>query len=171
MGRWLTERLGAARVNYDDHEQMTRRNEAEVADWLARGAPIDEIPAPGLVDAVDMARKTNTVVYETPLGKAWAPTRDMISLSIWIETPLDLALSRKMQIMARAWLDKGGPAEPCAQWFKGHFQAYEEIIRPSLLVQIERVRSQADVIVHNDKSVDETQSQVLAVVNDAQRRQ
>jgi uridine kinase len=169
MGRWLAERLKAARVNYDDHEQMTRRNEGEVADWLARGAPIDEIPAPGLAQAVDQARQSNTVVYETPLGKAWPPTRDMISLSIWIETPLDLALTRKLQIMAQAWRDKGGPADPCAQWFKGHFQAYEEIIRPSLLVQIERVRSQADVIVHNDKTIDETRAQVLAALSGLQR--
>jgi len=170
MGRWLTGHLNATRVNYDDHEQMTRRSEGEVADWLARGAPIDEIPAPGLVDAVDQARQTSSVIYETPLGKAWGPTRDMISLSIWIETPLDLALSRKLQIMAQAWQDKGGPAEPCAQWFKGHFQAYEAIIRPSLLVQIDRVRSQADVVVHNDKSIDETRAQVLTAVASLQKQ-
>jgi uridine kinase len=169
IGRWLTGQLNATRVNYDDHEQMTRRSETDVADWLSRGAPIDEIPAPGLVEAVDLARQTNTVVYETPLGKAWAPTRDMISLSIWIETPLDLALSRKMQIMAQAWQDKGGPAEPCAQWFKGHFRAYEEIIRPSLLVQIERVRSKSDVIVHNNKAINETQAQILAVLASLQK--
>ncbi len=165
MGRWLTDHLGATRVNYDDYEQMTRRTEAEIADWLGRGAPIAEIPAPGLADAVATARRSNIVVYETPLGKAWAPTREMISLSIWIETPLDLALSRKLQIMARAWEDKGGPVAPCTQWFTGHLRAYEEIIRPSLLVQIERVRSQADVVVHNDQGIENTRRQILDTIS------
>lgn len=164
LGRWLAGALGAARVNYDDYEKMTRRPPADVADWLARDAPIDEIPAPGLADAVNSARNLGPVVYETPLGKAWTPTRDMITLSIWIETPLDLALSRKLQIMATAWEEKGGPVAPCTQWFKGHLSAYEGIIRPSLLVQMERVRVLADVTVKNDRGVEQTCEQVKAVL-------
>lgn len=160
IGRWLAGVMGAARINYDDYEQMTRRTPGEVADWLGRGAPIDEIPAPGLSEAVDKARQRQAVVYETPLGKAWTPTCEMISLSIWIETPLDLALSRKLQIMAEAWEEKGGAVAPCTQWFKGHLSAYESIIRPSLLVQMDRVRSLADVVVHNDQGQKRTRDQV-----------
>lgn len=167
IGRWLAGVMGAARINYDDYEQMTRRTPGEVADWLGRGAPIDEISAPGLSEAVDKARQRQAVVYETPLGKAWTPTCEMISLSIWIETPLDLALSRKLQIMAVAWEEKGGPVAPCTQWFRGHLSAYENIIRPSLLVQMERVRGLADIVVHNDRDQQSTRDQVKAAVGRA----
>ena len=165
IGRWLADVLGAARINYDDYEQMTRRTPGEIAEWLDRDAPIDEIPAPGLFEAVNNARQQQAVVYETPLGKAWTPTREMITLSIWIETPLDLALSRKLQIMAEAWEERGGPVAPCTQWLKGHLSAYESIIRPSLLVQMDRVRSLADVVVHNDQGQQRTRDQVKDAVS------
>jgi len=167
IGRWLANEMGAARINYDDYEQMTRRSPDEVAAWLSRDAPIDEIPAPGLPEAVNKARQQQAVVYETPLGRAWTPTRDMITLSIWIETPLDLALARKLQIIATAWQEKGGPVAPCTQWFKGHLHAYESIIRPSLLVQMERVRKRADVVVHNDLDLQRTRDQVTAALGRA----
>ncbi|MEO1640533.1 MAG: hypothetical protein AAFU41_14930 [Pseudomonadota bacterium] len=164
IGRWLTEALGATRVNYDDYEQMTRRPPQEVAAWLDRGAPIAEIPAPGLQDAVARASASGTVIFETPLGRAWPATAQMITLSIWIDTPLDLALSRKLQIMARAWEEKGGPVASCTQWFTGHLKAYEEIIRPSLLVQNDRVRALADFSVSNGTDFAATKRQIVAAL-------
>lgn len=160
IGRWLTETRGAVRVNYDDFETVTRKPPPEIADWLARGAPIDEIEAPGLEAAVRGAKSKGDVIYETPLGRAWTPTAELIDVSLWIDTPLDLALSRKLQIIARAWHDKGGAVEPCANWLKGHLIAYEEIIRPSLLVQMERVRARADHFVRNDTDLDSTKRYV-----------
>ncbi len=170
LGRWLTTHLGATRVNYDDYEQMTRRSEAEVGEWLQRGAPIDEIPAPGLAEAVMSARAKGITIYETHLGRAWSPTRDLIDISIWIETPLDLALSRRLQTIANLWEANGATGPHCAQWLKGHLHAYESIVRPSLLVQLDRVRSQADLIVQNDKAFDATRTQVLAGIAQIQNR-
>jgi len=164
LGRWLSESLGAARVNYDDFEQMTKRPPDEIARWLERGAPIAEIPAPGLAAAVNEARQTGDVIFETPLGRAWPETAKMIDVSLWIETPLDLALSRKLQIMARAWEEKGGPVAPCTQWFTGHLKAYEAIIRPSLLVQTARVRAQADISVPNDAGFEAAKRQTVAAL-------
>ena len=167
LGRWLADTLGAVRVNYDDYEKMTRLPPPQIADWLDRGAPIADIPAPGLADAVATSRTDQVVSYETPLGRAWPATAGMSDLSIWAATPLDLALSRKLQIMARAWEEKGGPVAPCTQWFTGHLRAYEDIIRPSLLVQMERVQSLADVEVTNAGDLETTKRQVVAALNAA----
>lgn len=167
LGRWLADMLGAARVNYDDYEEMTQLPPPEVAAWLDRGAPIAEIPAPGLDTAVASASKSGPIVYETPLGRAWPATADMIDLSIWIDTPLDLAMTRKLQIMLRAWEEKGGPVAPCTKWMTGHLRAYETIIRPSLLVQAARVRAMADHSIANDGPVAATQQQLSAVLRAA----
>jgi uridine kinase len=161
LGRWLASQIGAQRIDYDDYEQMTRRHPAEVADWLSRGAPIAEIPAPGLAAAIERARMQGVVVFETPLGRAWPETARLIDVSIWIDTPLDLALGRKLQIMARDWESRGGPVGPCAQWFAMHLQAYEAVTRPSLLMQIERVRSLADLMVDNGRVLQDTQEAMI----------
>ncbi len=150
VAKYLAEKLDAPRVNYDQYEQMTTRTEAEIADWLSRGAPIAEIPAPGLAEAVADAKSAHEIViYETHLGRAWPPTADLIDTSIYLDTPLDLALSRNLRDFVHVWKERGGPVSRSADWFDGHLAAYESIIRPSLLMQIERVRPLADHIIDN----------------------
>ena len=165
VARFLIDALGATRVNYDDFERMTDRSEAEIADWLKRGAPFAEIPAPGLAEAVAAARERGgDVIYETHLGRAWPPTAEMIDVSIYLDTPLDLALSRNLRDFVQAWKKKGGPVSRGADWFDGHLAAYEAIIRPSLIAQIERVRPLADHVIDNAGPLDVTCAAALSAL-------
>lgn len=159
FGGWLAARFGAGHVDYDDYEQITRKPPAEIAEWLAKGAPIDAIPAPGLPEAVAVARAKGMVVFETPLGRAWPGTEGLIDLSIWIDTPLDLALSRKLQIMAQTAPDAG-----FRDWLDGYLAAYAGVIRPSLLVQADRVQGLCDLVVPNLTDAGATQNQLAKAV-------
>ena len=156
LGRALARQLGATRIDYDDFEAMTRKPPSEVARWLSRGAPIEEIPAPGLAEAVARAAASGAVVFETPLGRAWPPTAGLIDLSVWIDTPLDLALSRKLRLMLVSFAAQNDGAAAGGKWVAEHLSHYETVIRPSLLVQIERVSTLCDVTISNGGTIEES---------------
>ncbi len=165
LGRWLARTQGWERVNYDDYEQVTRWHPDKVMDWLSRDAPIDEIEAPGLPDAVREAATRGDVAFEMPLGRAWPGTAGMIDTAVWIETPLDVAFVRKAQILVRWLRDKGGDVEPAADWLTGHLQAYEAVIRPSLIVQQTRVRAHADLEIENNAPIDVVGAKLFTMLN------
>ena len=158
FGGKIAQWLQAERLDYDNYERITSRPAAEIADWLSRGAPIAEIPVPGLAEAVLSARARGPVVLETPLGRAHPALTGLIDVAIWLDTPLDLALSRKMQRML-AHLDAPNQAPGAATgWIRAHLSDYEGIIRPSLLVQAERVRPGCDRHGPNDGPAERTEA-------------
>src|SRR5579872_1542992 len=97
--RLLSAKLSAPMLHYDDFEQITRRTPAEVEAWLDRGAPADEVPLPGFAEALARLKNggTRSVVLDFLLGRAHGSTATEIDFMIWIDTPLDIALTRTLR--------------------------------------------------------------------------
>src|SRR5215469_5017008 len=94
--RRLAARLNAPTLHYDDYEQITRRSPAEVEAWLDRGAPADEVPLPGFAEALARLKGNGAryIILDFLLGRAHGATAGGIDFLIWIDTPLDIALTR-----------------------------------------------------------------------------
>lgn len=153
----LAKHLSAERIDYDDYQRMTSQRPEQVLDWLARGAPFDEIVAPGFADAIRSSRKP--VVVEAPMGRAWMPTSELYSEMIWLQCPHDLALSRKLKdILQQATL------EECSKdWIIAFLDQYESFVRPLLSVQEARVRPLCDHYLDASHTPRELLSHFLAL--------
>lgn len=143
LARALCARLDATHVAYDRFETMTRRPPAETEAWIARGAPYAEADCPGLPEALEAARPGGRVIFDTPLGRAHPQTGPYIDFAVWIDCPADLALARKIgQLSADV---PSGRAADFLGWLGSYLVAYERIVRPACLLQLERVAPTADL--------------------------
>lgn len=145
LARALCVRLGANHVEYDRFETMTRRPPSEAEDWIARGAPYEEVDCPGLPEALEAARRDGPVVFDTPLGRAHPQTGRYIDTAVWIDCPPDIALARKiLQLSNDVLADRSADF---LNWLRSYLVAYERIVRPSCLLQAERLVPSADLRV------------------------
>jgi uridine kinase len=133
--------LGWPVIAYDDHEQMTERAPEAVTDWMARGAPVAEVPVPGLRAALLAAAARGPVLFDTPMGRLHPETADLIGHAVWLDCPADVALSRKLLQMLRESSDRGG----LEGWLEGYLANYLEFVRPLLVQQVTHVRPLCDL--------------------------
>jgi uridine kinase len=143
--------LDARVVSYDAFETMTRRPISETLDWVKRGAPYDEIKTPGLNDALEAARAIGHVIFDTPLGRAHPETGAAIDIAVWIDCPLDVALSRKIAQLTQQVTDT--QAAGFVGWLDGYLKLYSQIVRPSCLIQIDRVGGVCDLSVNGNSAL------------------
>jgi uridine kinase len=147
--RRLSARLGGApTLNYDDYEQITRRSPAEIAAWLDRGAPADEVPLPNFAQALVSLKcgPARHVILDFLLARAHQPTARHIDFMIWIDTPLDIALARTL----RAQVERARGAPAAAQftaWLAGYLDSYAGVMHRSYQLQRATVRPHADIIL------------------------
>ena len=89
-----------------------------------------------------------SIVIETQFGRAHRATGALIDFSIWIDVPLEVALARKVKAFTAAAL-AGEPssAHERLQWLDGYLAGYLALVRRLLLVQAEKVRPQADLVI------------------------
>ncbi len=166
--RALADRLGAPVLSYDAYEEITGWPPERVSAWLARGAPLDAIPVPGLAD--DLARLRNgapvrdregggmlrlsggaagrpVVVFDTLLGRAHAETGPLIDHLIWLDLPLDMALARKLRsFTAEAGRDPSAAAG-LLKALDAYLGRYDALLHPTYALQRDRVRPGADCIL------------------------
>lgn len=160
----LATRLGAALVEYDAYDTMTGMAPAEVNAWLAAGGPYDRVEVPELVADLQALqsgtpifdRLTGTelrprplIVLETPFGRAHPATAALIDTSVFVDTPPDEALARKLrQLLAAQAADPGpGGARRFVGWLDTYLSHYLAIVRPAIAMQRERVLPLADLVI------------------------
>jgi hypothetical protein len=124
----LSSKMNLHSVYFDAHETMTDRPVEEIEEWLARGMPLAEMVPVGLVDHLEAARQDRPVLFETPLGRAFPNHSRLISHSIWLDCPADIALARKIsETVSRGDWDSLGDL---TSWLSGYLAAYPRITAP-----------------------------------------
>jgi uridine kinase len=145
----LQQRLGVPALHYDDYETITAQPPSRVREWIERGSNYDEIMLEPLVkEMVRLAEadpRPKCVLLDTLLGRAHSATGRLIDTLIWVETPPDIALARKIG-------DAAGRATPAAapafvEWLGTYLAQYEGFIAGTYAVQRERVKPAADIIL------------------------
>ncbi len=159
----LTHRLkalfGQARIVYHDQFQtITHMSEAQVREWLRRGADPNEFPLTELVAELERqtqigaeARRRPLVFFETPLGRMHRGTGAFIDFLIWIDVPLDIALARAtLAFLASV---KPGEAANFVKWQTQYMLNYP-VIRPLYVRQREQIAASAELKIDGTKSPD-----------------
>lgn len=153
-------------LRFDDYEQATRKSVDELAQWLADGADFNRLEAPGLADALavlcdggPLAVGGNTVkqnlVFEMPLGRAWSATAARIDHLVWIDSPLDIALARRIREISSDLLRHDAQdARRGLAWIDNYLSHYISVIHHVLERQRKTVLPQADLILDAFASVE-----------------
>jgi uridine kinase len=90
------------------------------------------------------------ILFETPFARQHEATGKSIDLSIWIDTPLDIALARNLRdFTARPEL-----YEDFGPWLSGYLDNYLGTVRDLLTMQREVVGSAADLRLDGRATVD-----------------
>lgn len=151
----LAELGDACALHMDDYERMTRAPLDEVRRWAERGANFDELDVPLLGEhlarlkagvAVRGIAPRKYIVFETQFGRGHSATAGLIDLLVWIDVPLEVALARKLKAFAADAQRDADPRERLA-WLDAYLGNYLALVRRLLVMQQERVRPQADLIL------------------------
>ncbi len=129
--------------------------EAQINDWFARTGNPNELPLSDLIS--ELTRRTQIrpddrgrplVLFETAFGRAHAATGAFIDFSIWIDTPLDIALARACLVFVDTVKRDQAPnaATDFIAWLTRYMGDYP-ILRAMYLTWRERLAATADLIL------------------------
>jgi len=161
----------AAIISYDHYERSTMKSPDDMRRWMQNGARFDELSAPGLAD--DLARMKRgesiidpgtgasipagkRIIFEMPLGREYTATAGLIDLLIWIDTPLDMALARKIRELIAHFppVSEERDARSFLSWLDSYLENYLGIVGKMLALQKEHVPVHADIILDGRNDLD-----------------
>ena len=151
---------GAQSVSYDQfHPGLS---ETEIEDWIRRGGAPDELPLTALMETLSRLTKERAqaatrplLLFETAFGRAHRASGAFVDFSVWIDTPLDLALARAVLV----FLDQvardpaPGAAAEFISWQTRYMQDYP-MLRRMYLAARERGAAAADLVVDGAQPVE-----------------
>jgi uridine kinase len=169
---------GAATLHFDDYEHLTEQTAHDLAAWLQRGADFNEFQVPGLVEDLRRLKLGHTpaspfihgldaatrfIIFEGPLGREHAATAPFLDLVLWLDTPPEIALARKLRDFAAA-LAQRGDAREGLHWIAGFLDNYLSAVRSVLAVQRERVSARADFILDGETPAPALAREAAAII-------
>ncbi len=172
----------AAILQFDHYERITEQSIEQVRDWMQGGADLDAIAIPGLAEALQALKAGRAVtdpmtgatipsrkyiLFETQFGRRHAATGRYIDLMIWVDTPLDIALARKVRQFAAA-LEGSDPAaaRSFGAWLHEYLGNYLDVVAGLLRMQTESVGAGADVVVDGGREVSALQQKIARLVRE-----
>jgi len=99
LANLIHESLPASALFYFDDFSATNVIPEDLYEWSRRGANPLEIDCPGMGMAVEQAIQNGTfqyIVLDCPLGREHPRFSKLIDLAIFIDTPLDIAMARRI---------------------------------------------------------------------------
>jgi uridine kinase len=153
---------------YDDFEELSVEPD-DWYDWLQRGANIIEFDSPGFAQAVaeEVERgAADYLILDYPFGREHPRLRDLIDLSVFIDTPLDVALARR--VLRDYPSHSESEAAGTLQELRGHLSHYLERAR-ALFEHHRGHRLTSDLVLDGSLSLDELRDHVVAHLQLADR--
>ena len=164
----LTEVLeDAVALHFDDYDD-TNVHPDDLQRWFADGADYDAYETPlftGHLQALKagcsirypiggaIVGPAKYVVADAPLGRAHSDSGRFIDLMVFIDTPLDVALARRVL----REIDRAGARMPdkATEYVQGELSGYLAQARPLYEEFQGRMRASSDVIVDGTLSIDD----------------
>jgi uridine kinase len=168
----------AAAIYFDHYETLTERDTVDIKRWMRDGADIDQLVIEHLPEHLARLKQGEPVVdptgleigaaryifFETPFARRHRATGALIDLSIWIDTPLDVALARNLREFARRPDMRAGLAD----WLGPYLDSYLDFVRELLLLQRDTVGAAADLVLDGleplEVNVARAQREILATL-------
>ena len=164
----LTEVLeDAVALHFDDYDD-TNVHPDDLQRWFADGADYDAYETPlftGHLQALKagcsirypiggaIVGPAKYVVADAPLGRAHSDSGRFIDLMVFIDTPLDVAMARR--ILRDIDRQAGRTTDEALRYVKDELSGYLAQARPLYEEFQERMRASSDVIVDGTLSIDD----------------
>ncbi len=158
----LGEKLDSCKIFHFDDFDATNVYPNDIFSWWKRGDDISEFDCPGMHGAVCGCLnrgEVKTVVLDYPFGRLHARFKDVINCSIYIDTPLDVALSRR--ILRDYIAQESAPAKMLVR-LKAELNSYLTGSRDVYVDSSRRYRDKADLILDGTNSVAQLCEQVIS---------
>ena len=168
---------GAAAIFFDDYDFETVHPES-LRKWLEDGANYNDWKTPKLaedlrklkagqviVSAADgrEIRPQQHVIFDAPLGYAHAETAPLIDLMVFIDTPLDIAMARRMlRDSSSTSLDYPGST---IDSIRNQLTVYLDYGRWAYLEMDKQVKPLCDVILDGRSSLDELAEKIVELID------
>ena len=163
----LTEVLeDAVALHFDDYDD-TNVHPDDLQRWFAAGADYDAYKTPAFTSHLEALKADESIRYpagntlldpkryivaDAPLGRAHTDSGRFIDLMVYIDTPLDVAMARRVL----REIDREGhrTADGALEYAKGELSGYLAEARPLYEAFQERMRDTSEVIVDGTLSID-----------------
>jgi len=168
----IADKLGdASTIHFDHYEKITNEPVQNLLKWIKDGADFDDLKIPGLAEDLSRLKNGKAVtdpltnnkispgkytIFEMPIGKEHSETARYIDLLLWVETPLDIALARKVREFTHDFLMEEKPEKyrACLVWLDQFLDNYLKIVREVLSIQKQKVSANADIIINGRNSLE-----------------
>ncbi len=175
----LVEVLGeAVSLHFDDYDD-TNVHPDDIQSWFAAGADYDAYRTPVFTGHLEVLKAGKSITYpvggaqlgparyvvvDAPLGRAHTDSGRFIDLMVFIDTPLDVALARRL----RRDIDgqPGWSADEAVRYAKEELTAYLVGARPLYEEFQERMRTTSDVIIDGTLSIDDVAEKIRVEIEE-----
>jgi len=148
---------------FDDFD-ATNVYPTDYYEWYIRGGNLEEFDCPGMRAAVDAELhrgEKQYIVMDYPFGRDHSRFRDAIDLSIWLETPLDVAMARR--ILRDFMPHAGASAQEQMDRLKEDMNHY--LIKSRHVYLDDRHRDTCDLVLDAWKPLEELRNSILEAIN------
>ena len=142
--------------------------------WFEDGADYDAFEKPVFTDHILSLKSGNAVTYpgglqiepakyilvDAPMGRVHADSGRYIDFMVYIDTPLDIAMARRLSRELSLEPDQS-PSETVAS-IKADADGYPARARPIYVAGVERIKPTCDLVLDGTKSLDELASAVIS---------
>lgn len=152
---------GASILHFDDYPgDLLGRDYCQ---WSEAGADANEWNLSSMISDIRQAKQQDIpfLIVDYPFGRAHKQVSELTDLSIWIDTPLDIALARRIlrDYCFRA-TNRKALSDPLKH-LAGTTSFYLERHRETYCKHIETVQSTCDLSIQGTLSVDDIVSAIL----------
>jgi uridine kinase len=164
MRRLAQDYSGAQIIQFDRFLRATRMRTGQARDWFERSADPNEFDLPELIE--ELARRTRMapgeprrplVLFETPFARLHHASGAFIDFLIWIDTPLDIALSRATLAFLDQALCDGRPhaATDFLKWQRRYLVNYQTLCT-MYVAQRETILPTANLVLDGARPAEES---------------
>lgn len=150
----LDERLSSSQVFHFDDFDETNVYPDDFVSWWKRGADVGEFDSSGLYDTVCECSgngEVQTIILDYSFGRLHQRFRDIISYSIYIDTPQDVALARRL---LGDHLSGDKDSDSAREKLKSELTSYLSGSREVYLDSARRYRDDADLVLDGTQEIE-----------------
>ena len=151
----------------DDHNRMTERSLVDIESWFSRGGPVDEFDLSDVIAQLtklcpDRLRSVvpnhvsahRIVLLETHFGRLHSGLRPWIDFQVWINTPADIAVARKVMQLSQQMTQQNPPVPDSdgLRWIEKFCSGYLTTTRKLFNLQRQQVGALSDVTIDGEGS-------------------
>ena len=163
-------------IFFDDYDLDTIRP-GGFRQWLEEGANYNDWKTPRLtndlgklksgkaiVSSVDglTLKPRKYIIFDGPLGRAHAETAGLIDFMVFIDTPLDVAMTRRMMrdLPSLSGENSSSPAD----YLRGQLSAYLDYGRQACLEMEKQIKPTCDLILDGCLPADELAKAIVGII-------